>query len=141
MFLPHTNASKLKMRLTKMEERLKFRTRYRNIETGGRTISQSLMRKDPSAGVCGWEQCFPCQHRGGACLRPHALYCMVCIDCLELEKKAYYIWEKARAPYDRGVEHLDAIRLNNKESPLVEHGLWQHQGKKANFRMEIIRFT
>ena len=41
-FLPHTNASELKMRLTKIEERLKFRTRYRYIETGGRTISSHL---------------------------------------------------------------------------------------------------
>ena len=62
-------------------------------------------------------------------MRPHALYRMVCIDCLELEKKAYYIGETARAPYDRGVEHLDTIRLNNKESPLVEHSLEQHQGR------------
>ena len=64
MFIPYTPESRLKTKLTTLETNFGFRTRYSFIEQAGRTLAQKLVKKDPMAGPCGREKCFPCQHRG-----------------------------------------------------------------------------
>ena len=139
MFIPFTPESRLKARLTSLESNLGFKTRYRYGEQAGRTLSQHLVRKDPIGAPCGREKCFPCQTKGGTCTRKGAIYRMRCLVCHEDGKKAYYIGETARAPFDRGQEHLDALRRQDRESPLVEHSQDCHPGVPARFQMEIVR--
>ena len=51
-----------------------------------------------------------------------------------------YIGESARTSFDRGAEHLAALRTSNIESPLVEHCYDHHQGIRQEFRMKVLAF-
>ena len=72
-------------------------------------------------------------------MRKGVIYRMRCMTCHEAGKKTFYIGETARAPFDRGLEHIDAIRRGDRESPLVEHTQDCHQGEAPNFQMEILK--
>ena len=65
---------------------------------------------------------------------------MTCMHCLEKGKKAQYIGETGRTPFDRGLEHLNTIRRGDEESPLVEHHQKTHPEVQPRFRMEVIDF-
>ena len=65
---------------------------------------------------------------------------MECLTCKEEGRKTAYIGESARTPYDRGVNHGDAIRRGDKEHPLVAHTLEDHPGTEANISMKILYF-
>ena len=73
-------------------------------------------------------------------MRGGALYRMTCVHCLEKGKKAQYVGEMGRTPFDRGLEHLNAIRRGDEESPLVEHHRNNHPEVQPMFRMEVLDF-
>ena len=53
-----------------------------------------------------------------------------------------YWGETSRTAYDRGSEHLRAMRNGDKESPMVEHWLKEHgdiiQDLEARYKMEVV---
>ena len=57
------------------------------------------------------------------------------------DRKTVYIGESSRTSWDRGVEHLDAIKRENRESPLVEHGQDDHPDDHREFKMEVIKYV
>ena len=48
--------------------------------------------------------------------------------------------ESARTAFDRGLEHFNALKTMNKESPLVEHSLEAHGNKVPRFMMEVLKY-
>ena len=110
------------------------------MEYMGRTVSQTLCSKDPWETHCGREECFPCRSAPGKCTRQGVVYLMTCMKCKEEGRGAYYVGESARTPYDRGLEHLKAIRKGDMESPLVEHEEEYHGGLDAEITMKILWF-
>ena len=77
-FIPHTPNSELKKALGEMEEKLGYKTRVKYQEELGRTVSQILVKKDPSPEVCGRKDCFSCRWKPGYCQRPGPIYNMMC---------------------------------------------------------------
>ena len=71
-------------------------------------------------------------------MRQGCIYLMTCLVCEAKGEHSYYVGESARTPFDRGSEHLSAMRRMAKESPLVEHFLEEHQGQTPEFSMRII---
>ena len=65
-FVPHTPGSTLRNNLTKMEQKLGFKTRFRYCEEMGRSIRELLVRKDPNPEHCSQTNCLPCKSRVGA---------------------------------------------------------------------------
>ena len=60
-------------------------------------------------------------------------------NLLEKGEKVYYIGESSRTLFDRGLEHLTAIKKGNKESPMVEHADEKHPGE-LDFSIESMCF-
>ena len=50
-----------------------------------------------------------------------------------------YEGEAARNAFTRGIEHRDALRLEDEENALWKHCLVQHGGIKAEFSMKVIK--
>ena len=140
VFIPHTQYSELKHRLNEMEQRLDFKAKFRYVEELGTTIGQELVRKDPEATECGRPSCMPCRTAPGRCMRQGCIYKMTCLLCKEQgEKISLYIGESARTAYDRGSEHLSAIRRRDEGSPLVEHHVLEHsREEEPRFSMEVV---
>ena len=66
---------------------------------------------------------------------------MTCLHCLETGRQSVYIGESARTAYDRGLEHLSAMKKMDEASPLVEHHLSEHpEAEEPCFSMEVISF-
>ena len=65
------------------------------------------------------------------------VYKITCQICQEAGSKTLYIGETSRTSFDRGSEHLTAIKKNNKESPLMEHHLECHSSQEPKFKMEV----
>ena len=73
-------------------------------------------------------------------MRQGCIYLMTCTKCeTEGGRSSYYVGESARTPYDRGLEHLAAMRRWSQDSPLVEHYANEHQGEEADFTMKILQ--
>ena len=54
--------------------------------------------------------------------------------CLEDGRSAQYDGDPGRNAYTRGLEHLDALKLKNEESPLWKHCVPEHQEKMQIFQ-------
>ena len=71
-------------------------------------------------------------------MRQNIVYRMTCVRCKEDDRTSCYIGESFRTSYDWGLEHLNAMRTGDTNSPLVEHNNLEHQGEEPRFSMEII---
>ena len=91
------------------------------MEEMGRSVRELEVRKDPDPQICGHQNGFPCMTRAGACQRKGVVYRVTCQTCLKEGTIVYYIGESSHTLFDRGLEHLTAIRKRNVESPMVEH--------------------
>ena len=140
VFIPHTPGSILWNMMNKVEASLKFRCRYKYVEEMGFSLRHLLCRKDPNPEHCGRSNCFPCREAPGKCTRPGALYQIRCLGCEELGNKMVYLGEMARTCFDRGLEHLGALKSSNTDSPLVEHCYDQHQGVLQEFKLKVVTF-
>ena len=138
-FCPYTPEGALRSELMKEDEALGLKRRVKVVEYMERTMSQNLAQKDPWNEHCGRDTCFPCQKTPGRCMRQGAIYLMECRKCQEVGRNSYYVGETARTPYDRGLEHLTAVRKKNPDSPLVEHDGEHHQnGQEPDFTMSFL---
>ena len=86
------------------------------------------------------EKCLPCQEKPGKCLRQGALYTLECSQCKEEKKRSLYYGETARTPYDRGLNHGEAIRRGDPNHPIVAHYLEDHPGLEPSCGMKVIGF-
>ena len=50
-----------------------------------------------------------------------------------------YVGEIGRNSYNRGKEHLDALRLEDDENPLWQHCLVNYGGTSAQFSMKAVK--
>ena len=81
----------------------------------------------------------------GKCSLENFLYkatCNLCQNIQLLEEtepdkivQRTYIGETSRTSFDRGREHLLALKTMNKESPLAKHHLKCHCNKESNIKM------
>ena len=140
MFIPMTEGSGLKKDLQELEERSNFTEKVRYVETVGPSVASSLVKQDPWMEACGRPGCWTCQEQPGSCMKKGLVYLIDCKTCHEEGKKTLYIGETARSSFDRGNEHLVAIKKMNNESPLVEHQLNNHPDTDPKFGMKIEGF-
>ena len=146
VFVPHTPGSELARRMRQKEEENNQgrKIRFLIVELGGTKIHHLLWKPNPWAGgKCESDDCFPCMgDRGGACRRQGVTYSILCITCQEERKTkqvvAAYEGETGRNAYDRGKEHLAALRKRSEDSVLWLHSLHHHQGREdINFQMVV----
>ena len=77
-------------------------------------------------------------------MRPGVVYEFHCNTCMDEGKQGHeigtYIGESARTAFDRGLEHEEAIRTLNPESPLVEHSMEAHGDRVPSFQMKVVSY-
>ena len=87
---------------------------------------------------CEREDCFPCTTGGeGKCEKNGVGYRIECLSCQRVGLTTLYEGETARNAYTRGLEHEDALRMEDEENALWKHCVVQHQGVKAEFSMTV----
>ena len=86
-FIPLTDKSELKRRITEMELASRFTTRFRYVEMAGQSLVGSLSKSDPWDTPCGREKCFPCQSQVGKCMAQGCNYVITCLRCKTSGKK------------------------------------------------------
>ena len=139
-FFPYTPEGRLRTRLVQLERDLHSDQRIKFIEYMGRTVQDTMCKKDPWVAPCSREKCLICKSQPGKCMRQGAIYLVECMACKREEKGSYYVGETARTSYDRCLEHVKAMEAMDENSPLVEHALEQHQGATPEVMMKIISF-
>ena len=65
------------------------------------------------------------------------VYEIDCKICQRAGLEVKYYGETARTSFDRGIEHLNALDKQNKESPLVEHQEEDHPNVPPEFEMRV----
>ena len=140
MFIPLTKGSELKQRLNEMECNIPFKSKFKYQEVTGTSILGALNRQDPWGEHCGRINCFNCQTKTWQCTKQGIVYEITCQVCKSKEVTSSYFGESARTSFDRGLEHLMALRRMNKESPLVEHHLEEHPQQEPEFSMKVLKF-
>ena len=89
---------------------------------------------------CRRENCFPCQSGGGGnCEKNGAGYRVVCLTCLLAGKETFYEGETGKNGFTRGVQHLDALRLEDEKNMLWKHCQIVHDGARAEFKLTVLR--
>ena len=68
------------------------------------------------------------------------MYALHCEKCKEEGKVTLYYGESARTPFDRGLNHLDAMRRQDPEHPMVSHFLEDHPGWAPDCIMKVVKF-
>ena len=68
---------------------------------------------------------------GGKCEKNGVGYRIVCLTCQMDGLSTIYEGETARNAFTRGMEHQDALRLEDEENALWKYCLVQHSGIKA----------
>ena len=67
------------------------------------------------------------------------VYRVICQECELSQTKAEYTGESSRTPYLRGREHLEGLARKCEKNPLWKHCAQFHEGRKAKFRMKVLR--
>ena len=120
-----------------MEEASRFSTRFKYVESTGTSLIGRLGTLDPWDTPCNREKCFPCMSEKGRCMQQGCNYIITCMICKEQGNQVQYFGESARTPYDRGLEHLAALKAENIESPLWEHHTEDHNTEEPQFEMKV----
>ena len=88
---------------------------------------------------CEREDCFICSSgEGGKCEKNGVGYRIECLTCQRAGISTLYEGETARNAYTRGIEHQNALRLEDEENALWKHCLVQHGGVRAEFKMTVV---
>ena len=66
-------------------------------------------------------------------------YRKVCFTCQEAGKCTGYKGDTGRNGFTRGIEHLGALRLEDGENALRKHCEVDHEGRRAELSMSILR--
>ena len=93
---------------------------------------------DPWVPHCGRETCFPCKTEPGRCMSQGIVYVIECSTCKAQGKESKYFGETAKTCYNRGAQHLAALKSGNKESPMVEHQEKHHPDTPRDFKMKVL---
>ena len=123
------------------------------IERSGSTIRKLLVKSNPwaSGAVCGDTDCLLCKTGGGKqdCSKRNTCYqifCKTCHDAVQSGQpgavESVYPGESCQSARERGAEHLDAYRRNNKDSIMFKH-YCEHHGQGADrpeFGMKVLRY-
>ena len=108
------------------------------IERAGSPIRSIAMAEPLKEKRCKRLHCFPGTSCGGNCGRNGLGYRIKCETCQRAGLVTVYEGETGRNGYTRGKEHLDALRLENKENTIWKHCMVQHNGEKGNFFNESL---
>ena len=63
----------------------------------------------------------------------------MCLTCKANGKVSEYEGETSKNSYTRGLEHLAALRLEDKENALWKHCQIEHQCIRAEFSMTVLK--
>ena len=108
-------------------------------ERAGASVKHLAKAEPLRNPTCQREDCFSCSTGGnGRCEKNGAGYRIECLTCQRAGKSAIYEGETSRNSYTRGVEHLDALRLQDEENALWKHCLVVHDGIEAEFSMTVV---
>ena len=118
---PHYKRGILRRRLTELESTAPFKSKFKYVESAGKSLIAALGNLDPWATPCGRERCFTCRSEPAKCMTQGIVYEIDCKICQRAGLEVKYYGETARTSFNRGIEHLNALDKHNKESPLVEH--------------------
>ena len=139
MFIPTTPRGARKKKLQYMDQAVGFRNRCRYVETVGQSILSILFKKDHWKIPCGQPKNLLCVSEPGSFTAKGVVYNMECLICTEDHQLAIYMRENARAPYERGLEHLALIKNQSKESPLTEHQREKHpEEEEVRVSMKVV---
>ena len=135
LFIPFTSKSGLKRSLQEVEARfnkLGF-GKVGIVETIGNKLNQQLSNTAPwTQDPCGRQDCQPCKHKPGSCLKRNCTYKVSCNLC------PYVYWgESHRTLYDRTSEHLKDLMDNDEKNALVKHRAIHHQGQDPQFIFQL----
>ena len=91
-------------------------------ERVGASVKHEAKAEPLRSKDCLREDCFCCTtDQKGRCEKNGAGYRIECLTCQRAGKSAIYEGETSRNSYTRGVEHLDALRLQDEENALWKH--------------------
>ena len=83
IFVPHTPKGELRARLSKMEQEMGMKGRYKYVERLGSTVGDLLVKADPWKEHCGRKMCLPCQSAPGKYGKQGVVYSITCETCRE----------------------------------------------------------
>merc|ERR1711954_257905 len=74
LFIPLTQDSTLKKKLTELERNSTFRSKFKYVETSGVSLIWALGNLDPWKEHCSRENCFGCKTKPGDCMTQGVVY-------------------------------------------------------------------
>ena len=108
-------------------------------ERAGASVKHEAKAEPLRRKSCQREECFACTTSGnGRCEKNGAGYRIECLTCQMDGRSAIYEGETSRNAFTRGMEHLDAIRLQDEDNALWKHCLVVHDGIEAQFSMQVV---
>ena len=158
--VPYTPGSELQKSMQRAEDdfsKLICTRRVRVVESGGNQLIHMLGRNDPWGHMrqCDDDKCNICLSRqwiqdqsriateekeklppqlvtktSGQCRREGVIYVAQCLLCIPEGLKTLYWGESNRSARQRTKEHATAVEAGMAESPMVEHVIRHHGGKK-----------
>ena len=138
IFVPCTPNAQLKRLYT--EEIRKSEFNIKVIERSGTKLKDIIHKIDPIQNdTCCREDCFVCISGGkgtSICDKENINYKITCKE--ECGVKDIYKGESSYCAYTRGLEHLTKFDHQDKDSILHKHCQIHHQGRRVEFRMDII---
>ena len=166
IYVPHTPDSHLCKTLQAADDvfaALHRQLRLRFAERAGTKIVTDCGRSDPwiSFSDCRRQKCLPCRSRAHiqaeeeltraegrkppttkevalpGCTQESACYILQCMECRVKGLDRIYQGETSWSPYNRGMEHLDAVESGCTDHPMVRHAWEEHGGRKPDFMMSV----
>ena len=135
LFVPYTPGSELCKIIQETDDEFVLGTRYKRIkvvERVGPTLEQILCKPSPwKFQGCTRNECFPCQHGGGAggdCQREGVTYTIHCLECRKAGRDVEYVGETSRTTFERGSQHVNDLENEVSGKPLWEHVKEDHGG-------------
>ena len=108
------------------------------MERAGTSV-KSIAKAEPlKKSGCQRPDCFPCTSGGKNCESNGTGYRIKCEACQLDGIVSLFEGETGRNVHTRGKEHLDALRLENKENALWKDCLIQHNGEKVKFSIKVL---
>ena len=106
-------------------------------------VIKMIVKKDERL-KCEEEYCMMCKkENSGNCNDSSIVYRIICQTCLKNKKKSIYIGETSKSGQERSIEHvtqsLSMSEIVLKKSVLIRHNVSDHDGERADYKMEKIK--
>ena len=146
MMVPATPDGELKKIIE--EKAKKADLKIKIVEKAGQKLSSYLKKFDKTQpeAPCTEKDCLICTNatrKSRKCRTPNIVYKISCKECAKNGIKANYYGESSFNGYTRGAQHLEKYRSKNKntqeKSALRKHAQEQHNDKKVEYKMEILK--